>query len=159
MKEKPLYLQGATCTCREFDPISNNILCTYAQANRYIFPFFISRQNDYCFGDLDHSQENPDVKNQPLIAEKQTSYFSFFLHKCTFWAQFFSTWMRVNCGQISQKFPKISQNFPKFLHTTIFLHKYNLWYLWQIWALFPAGVNTIGGGGKEALGGAFWWIW
>ena len=42
---------------------------------------------------------------------KQTSYLSFFLHKCTFWAQFFSTWKRVNCGKISQnfsKFPKIS---------------------------------------------------
>ena len=29
-----------------------------------------------------------------------------------------------------------SRNFPKFLHMTIFSHKYNLWYLWQIWALF-----------------------
>ena len=46
----------------------------------------------------------------------QTSYLSFFLHKCTFWAQFFSTWKRVNCGKISQnfsKFPKISPKFPK----------------------------------------------
>ena len=32
----------------------------------------------------------------------QTSYLSFFLHKCTFWAQFFSTWKRVNCSKISQ---------------------------------------------------------
>ena len=30
---------------------------------------------------------------------------------------------------------KLWQNLPKFLHMTIFLHKYNLWYLWQIWAL------------------------
>ena len=30
-----------------------------------------------------------------------------FLHKCTFWAKFFSTWKRVNCGKISQKFQKI----------------------------------------------------
>ena len=49
----------------------------------------------------------------------QTSYLSFSLHKCTFWAQFFSTWKRVNCGKISQNFPKISENFPKFLHMTI----------------------------------------
>ena len=37
--------------------------------------------------------------------------FVIFLHKCTFLAQFFSTWKRVNCGKISQnfsKFPKIS---------------------------------------------------
>ena len=27
---------------------------------------------------------------------EQTSYLSFFLHKCTFWAQFFFTWKRVN---------------------------------------------------------------
>ena len=68
-------MDGATCTCREFDPISKNILCTYTQANRYVFPifflpYFLSRQNDYCFGDLDHFQENPDVKNQSLLAEK-----------------------------------------------------------------------------------------
>ena len=46
----------------------------------------------------------------------QTSYLSFFLHKSTFWAQFFSTWKRINCGKISQnflKFLKFSQNFSK----------------------------------------------
>ena len=32
--------------------------------------------------------------------------FVIFLHKCTFWAQFFSTWKRVNCGKISQNFSK-----------------------------------------------------
>ena len=33
----------------------------------------------------------------------------------------------------SQFFPKISQNIPT---CPFFLHKYNLWYLWQIWALY-----------------------
>ena len=57
------------------------------------------------------------------------AYLSFFLHKCTFWAQFFSTWKRVNCGKISQNFPKflkISQNFSTWQFV---LHKYNLWHL------------------------------
>ena len=45
-----------------------------------------------------------------------TWFLPIFLHKCTFRAQFFSTWKRVNCGKISQIFPqflKISQNFSK----------------------------------------------
>ena len=48
------------------------------------------------------------------MATTQTSYLSFFLHKCTFWAQFFSTFKHINCGKISQPFPKISQHFPNF---------------------------------------------
>ena len=66
----------------------------------------------------------------PVSSEKQgpptweapdqcSSYLPFFLHKCTLWAQFFSTWKRVNL----------------FSTTQFFLHKYSLWYLWQIWAL------------------------
>ena len=73
----------------------------------------------------------------------QTSYLSFFLHKCTFWAQFFSTWKRVNCGKISQnfsKFPKISQNFSTW---QFFLHEYNSWYLWQLWALERTYMHNI----------------
>ena len=61
----------------------------------------------------------------------QTSCLSFFLHKCTFRAQFFSKWKRVNCGKISQNF----------FTWQFFLHKYNLWYLWflwQLWALFSS---------------------
>ena len=44
--------------------------------------------------------------------------------------------------KISQNFPKFLQNFPKFLQNLqnfstwqFFLHEYNSWYLWQIWAL------------------------
>ena len=54
------------------------------------------------------------------------------LHKCTFWAQFFSTWKRVNCGKISQnfsKFPKISPH-DNFFSTNIICDicdKYELW--------------------------------
>ena len=54
----------------------------------------------------------------------------FFSPQTYFWAQFFSTWKRVNCGKISEKFSKfsiifqnfskISQIFPKFLHMKIF---------------------------------------
>ena len=44
-----------------------------------------------------------------------TSYLLFFLHKCIFWAQFFSKWRRVTCGKISQNFPKFLKNFPKCL--------------------------------------------
>ena len=70
----------------------------------------------------------------------QTSFLSFFLHKCTFWAQFFFTWKYVNWGKISKnfpifflsKFPRFSQNFSTWQY---FLYTYNLWYLWQIWAL------------------------
>ena len=42
--------------------------------------------------------------------------FVIFLHKCTFWAQYFFHMNRVNCGKISQnvpKFPKIPSKFPK----------------------------------------------
>ena len=44
----------------------------------------------------------------------QTSFLSFFLHKCTFWAQFFFTWKYVNCGKIFQNFSNFFQNFPDF---------------------------------------------
>ena len=44
--------------------------------------------------------------------------------------------------KISQNFPKFLQNFPKFFQNLqnfstwqFFLHEYNSWYLWQIWAL------------------------
>ena len=77
-----------------------------------------------------------------LALHIQTTYLSFFIPKCTFWAQFFSTRKRVNCGKISKNFPKFlktSQNFPIFLQNfstwQFFLHQYNSWYSWQIWAL------------------------
>ena len=59
-----------------------------------------------------------------LVGISQTSYFSFFLNKSTFWAKFFSTWKRVNCGKISQNFSKFSKIYHIFPN---FLHKYNLW--------------------------------
>ena len=48
------------------------------------------------------------------------------------------------------KFPKISQNFPKFLKISqnfstwkFFPHKYNLWYLLQIWALSKRSNSSL----------------
>ena len=54
------------------------------------------------------------------------SHICHFFHKCTFWAQFFSTWKLVNCVKISQNFSTW-----QFFSTNIVI----LWYLWQIWAL------------------------
>ena len=51
--------------------------------------------------------------------------FVIFLHKCTFWAQFFSTWKRVNCGKISQNF-SIWQFFSTNMICDI-CDKYELW--------------------------------
>ena len=59
--------------------------------------------------------------------------FVIFSPQMYFWAQFFSTLKRVNCGKNFPKFPNFSQNFSTW---QFFLHKYNLWYLWQIWALY-----------------------
>ena len=42
--------------------------------------------------------------------------------------------------KISQNFSKISQNFSTW---QFFLHKYNLWYLWQIWALLSNPCNKL----------------
>ena len=42
---------------------------------------------------------------QPWLHIDTDPIFVIFLHKCTFWAQFFSTWKRVNCGKMSQNFP------------------------------------------------------
>ena len=89
----------------------------------------------------------------------QTSYLSFFLPKCTFWAQFFSTWKRVNCGKISPnspKFPQISPKFPKisphdnFLSTNIICDicdKYELclfieFLTWLIFKIIPYFYNV-----------------
>ena len=44
-------------------------------------------------------------------AGNQTSYLSFFLHKCTFWLNF----SPHESALIVAKSPKISQNFPKYL--------------------------------------------
>ena len=77
----------------------------------------------------------------PSPTHHQTSNLSFFLHKCSFWAQLFFTWQCINCDKISKnftKFLKLSQNFPKFLqnfpkispHDNSNSNKYNLWYLW-----------------------------
>ena len=68
------------------------------------------------FVDLESSADISVFIQQSLFltTSNKTSYLSFFLHKCTFWAQFFSTLRCVNCGKISQNFPKflkISQNF------------------------------------------------
>ena len=38
--------------------------------------------------------------------------FVFFTPQMYFWAQFFSTWKRVNCGKISQNFSKLPKIFP-----------------------------------------------
>ena len=60
----------------------------------------------------------------------QTSYLSFFLHKCTFWAQFFLKARKL--WQNLPKFPKISQNFStwQFFSTNMICDicdKYELW--------------------------------
>ena len=61
--------------------------------------------------------------------------FVILLHKCTYWTQFFSTWKRL---KISQNFPKFLPTFTKFSQNStwqFFPKKYNVWYLWQVWAL------------------------
>ena len=66
-------------------------------------------------------------------------------HICHFSPQLYflgSIFLHMKARKLWQnlpKFPKISQKFPKFSQNfstwQFFLHKYNLWYLWQIWAL------------------------
>ena len=62
-----------------------------------------------------------------------------------FGAKFFSTWMRVNCGKFSPRFPKISQNVSTWQSI---LQKYNLW---QIWPLGGAKKMSRGAGVRRLL--------
>ena len=132
------------------------------ECSRNAFPFEGFRWDGEGFISIAHSDSVPST---------QTSYLSFLLHICTFWAQFFSTWKRVNCGKTSQNFPKflkisqISPKFPKISpHDNFFSHQYNLWYLWQIWALQVPSIfwgERVGGytslhDGRQKMKGGRW---
>ena len=120
---------------------SSEILLSFSSVIVAIFVsnFFICRKTY----EKEHNKTKEDIQLFNWWPPLKPHICHFFLHKCTFWAHFFATWKRVNCGKISQnftKFLKISQNF---FTWQFFLHKYNFWYLWQIWALAGYYHNSI----------------
>ena len=76
-----------------------------------------------------YSQENWRVTDAEYATSWQSAvgaarpHIGIFSPQMYFGAKFFSTWMRVNCGKFSPRFPKNSQNFPKCLHMTIYSPK------------------------------------
>ena len=82
---------------------------------------------------IDDDDDNHEIVSLQMGIMIQTSYLSFFLH-----TDFSPRKFRTKTAQISIKLPKLFKFFSEiwnFSTRQIFLHKYNLWYLWQIWAV------------------------